>query len=252
MIKTKSLQSRVAAFGLLVLLILSPITSIAAQGPGLGHAFYGTVQVDGQDAQAGSVIVARVDGIEHGSYTLVTDGLYFLLVQGEIAEGATIRFYVGGQSANQTFGYHDGWTTELNLTAPAPSNGEEPEPDPDPDPEPEPDPDPSPDPDPDPYPYPYPFPFPFPLPSGFPFECFIATAAYGTPTAGQIDVLREFRDVVLMRSAAGSVLVAAYYHLSPPVAEAIASNGFYRAVVRELVIDPVVWVVRATGDLWRK
>jgi hypothetical protein len=93
--------------------------------------------------------------------------------------------------------------------------------------------------------------------AGFGFDlsalgCFIATAAYGTPAAEQIDVLREFRDTVLIRSVLGSTFVALYYRLSPPVAAVIAGNGFYRALVRELLIDPIVWVVRAKGDLWRQ
>jgi len=81
--------------------------------------------------------------------------------------------------------------------------------------------------------------------------CFIATAAYGTPTAEQIDVLREFRDVVLLESTAGSQFVALYYQLSPPVADFIAGNELLRALVRELLVDPIVWVVEATGDMWR-
>ncbi|MBE0430546.1 MAG: hypothetical protein IBX67_01835 [Dehalococcoidia bacterium] len=84
------------------------------------------------------------------------------------------------------------------------------------------------------------------------FGCFIATAAYGTPSAEQIDVLREFRDEVLMESAVGSRLVALYYRLSPPVAEVIAENGFVRTLVRELLIDPIVWMVDATSDMWRQ
>ena len=56
------------------------------------------------------------------------------------------------------------------------------------------------------------------------YSCFIATAAYGTPTAEQIDVLREFRDVVLLESTIGSQFVALYYRLSPPVADFIAGN----------------------------
>ena len=81
--------------------------------------------------------------------------------------------------------------------------------------------------------------------------CFIATAAYGSPTAEQLDVLREFRDGVLLESAVGSQFVDLYYRLSPPIADFISGNSFLRTVVRELLVDPVVWVVRATGDMWR-
>ena len=83
------------------------------------------------------------------------------------------------------------------------------------------------------------------------FGCFIATAAYGSPTAEQIDVLREFRDVVLLRSTVGSRLVALYYRLSPPLAEFIVGHEVVRTLVRELLVDPIVWLVEATGDIWR-
>jgi len=88
----------------------------------------------------------------------------------------------------------------------------------------------------------------FPYPWG---GCFIATAAYGTPTAEQIDVLREFRDTVLLESTAGSLFVALYYQLSPPVADFISESSFLRTLVRELLADPIVWVVESTGDIWR-
>jgi hypothetical protein len=81
--------------------------------------------------------------------------------------------------------------------------------------------------------------------------CFIATAAYGTSTAEQINVLREFRDTVLLESTTGSQFVALYYQLSPPVADVIAENEVLRTMVRELLVDPIVWVVEATGYIWR-
>jgi len=81
--------------------------------------------------------------------------------------------------------------------------------------------------------------------------CFIATAAYGTPTAEQIDVLREFRDIVLLESTAGSQFVALYYQLSPPIADFISESSFLRTLVRELLVDPIVWVVEATGNIWQ-
>ncbi len=84
-----------------------------------------------------------------------------------------------------------------------------------------------------------------------PGGCFIATAAYGTSTAEQLDVLREFRDDVLLESTVGSRLVDLYYQVSPPIADFISEHSFVRTLVRELLIDPVVWLVEATGDIWR-
>jgi hypothetical protein len=81
--------------------------------------------------------------------------------------------------------------------------------------------------------------------------CFIATAAYGTSTAKQLDLLRKFRDDPLLESAIGSRLVDLYYQVSPPVAEFIAEHSFVRTLVRELMIDPIVWAVEAIGDMWR-
>jgi polyhydroxybutyrate depolymerase len=94
-----------------------------------------------------------------------------------------------------------------------------------------------------------PEPEPEPTPSGG--MCFIATAAYGTSTAKQLDVLREFRDDVLLENPVGSRLVDLYYQVSPPVAEFISEGMFVRTLVKELLIDPIAWVVEATGDMWR-
>jgi len=81
--------------------------------------------------------------------------------------------------------------------------------------------------------------------------CFIATAAYGTSTAEQLDVLREFRDDVLLKSTVGSRLVDLYYQVSPPIADFISEHSFVRTLVRELLVDPIVWLVEATGDIWQ-
>ena len=380
MIKASLRKLRFATFGFLVLLLaLSPVSSVFAD-VGLGHGFYGTVKVNGVDAAIDTVISAQVAGTEYGSWTVTTPGQYVMIVQGEIDEGATIHFYVAGQEADQTFPFHDGWTTTLDLTvtttpityeltmAANPEAGgtatdltDE-------------------------SPYAegtevsikaeaaegYQFvnwtapageyeddeaaetTFTMPaeavtvtanfeevptvttqaatnittnsatlhmsytvgdfspvqvcfaykktadtgwsytdwvsksgdgtyatpltgLTSGTTYDfkaqlkydgtviegnilhfttaikrgCFIATAAYGTPTAEQIDVLREFRDVVLLKSTVGSQFVALYYQLSPLVADFIAGNEILRTLVREFLVDPIVWVVKATGDIWR-
>jgi hypothetical protein len=81
--------------------------------------------------------------------------------------------------------------------------------------------------------------------------CFIATAAYGTSTAEELDTLRAFRDDVLLQNSIGSQFVEWYYQTSPPVADFISEHQPLRTVVRELLVDPIVWLVEATGTLWR-
>lgn len=85
-------------------------------------------------------------------------------------------------------------------------------------------------------------------PYGF---CFIATAAYGTETAAELDVLRDFRDQILLKTALGSRFVEAYYRVSPPIADFIAENDFLRSVVREVFIDPMVNLLQWSQSLWR-
>ncbi|MEK7795506.1 MAG: CFI-box-CTERM domain-containing protein, partial [Candidatus Hydrogenedentota bacterium] len=65
--------------------------------------------------------------------------------------------------------------------------------------------------------------------------CFIATAAYGTPLASEIDALRIFRDGVLLESAAGALFVDAYYTASPAIADAVAVSPVAASVVRALI-----------------
>ena len=69
--------------------------------------------------------------------------------------------------------------------------------------------------------------------------CFIATAAYGTPMAGEIQVLRDFRDQYLLTNPVGEVLVELYYNTSPPIADFIAEHPALKQVVRA-GLEPVI------------
>jgi len=74
--------------------------------------------------------------------------------------------------------------------------------------------------------------------------CFIATAAYGTPMAKEIDALRTVRDRALLTNPLGRLAVASYYAMSPPVARAISSDERLRAGARKL-LRPIVDVAEA-------
>jgi hypothetical protein len=74
--------------------------------------------------------------------------------------------------------------------------------------------------------------------------CFIATAAYGTPLAKELDALRTVRDRALLTNPLGRLAVASYYAMSPPIAGAISSDERLRAGARSL-LRPIVAVAEA-------
>ncbi len=80
--------------------------------------------------------------------------------------------------------------------------------------------------------------------------CFIATAAYGTPSAEEINILRQFRDESLTKSAFGVWFIENYYRYSPPVADFIAEHEVLRTMVREYFVDPIVDIVEFTECWW--
>jgi len=80
--------------------------------------------------------------------------------------------------------------------------------------------------------------------------CLIATAAYGTDTAKEIDILREFRDEVLLPNSLGAKFVSFYYRTSPPIANLISQHEVLRTVVRMGFVDPIVKILIWSHNLW--
>jgi len=69
-------------------------------------------------------------------------------------------------------------------------------------------------------------------PTGGGGKCFIATAAFGTPMERHVQILRDFRDRVLLTTSAGQAFVKFYYEVSPPIAGKIAQSEGLRFITR--------------------
>ncbi len=63
-------------------------------------------------------------------------------------------------------------------------------------------------------------------------NCFIATAAWGSPMAGQVGTFRAFRDTYLLPHEWGRSFVRLYYEFGPEAAATIAENEALRALSR--------------------
>jgi hypothetical protein len=209
----------VGALGLLlamVLLVGTVVPSYAQDDempPRIPHYFAGTVSTSTGPVPEGTVVEAFLDGVKNDDTTVTAQSTYELLVTGDYDDdGKIVSFKVGGVQAAQTAAWASGSLEDnFNLTIASLPGGN-----------------------------------PFP----FPFECFIATAAYGTDTAEEINILREFRDVVLLSSSSGTEFVFLYYKISPPIAEVIWQHDFLRTAVRVGFIDPVVAILNWSHTLW--
>lgn len=208
----------VGALGLLLaLVLLVGVAPAYAQDdefpPQLPHYFAGTVSTSSGPVPEGTVVDAWVEGVKKVETAVTAQSTYELLVPGEYGDdGKIVSFTVGGVQASQTAPWVSGEVNyNFDLTISA-------------------------------------------LPDGswfpFPFECFVATAVYGTDTAEEINILREFRDVVLLPSRLGAEFVSLYYEVSPSIAEVIRQHDFLRTAVRVGFIDPVVAILDWSYALW--
>lgn len=74
-------------------------------------------------------------------------------------------------------------------------------------------------------------------------RCFIATAAYGSPLAPEVETLREFRDKYLINNPVGKAVVRFYYDHSPALAKYVSDRPHMRLIVR-MALAPVVFAVK--------
>ena len=207
----------VGALGLLLaLVLLVGVVPTYAQDdempPRLPHYFAGTVSTSTGPVSEGTVVEAFLDGVKDAETVVTAESTYEILVLGDYDDdGKTVSFAVGGVQASQTTTWVSGQVDyNFDLTI-ASSDGSW---------------------------------FPFSLP------CFVATAAYGTDTPEEINLLRAFRDVVLLASGLGTEFVSLYYEVSPPIAEVISQHDFLRTAVRVAFIDPVVAILDWSHALW--
>lgn len=74
-------------------------------------------------------------------------------------------------------------------------------------------------------------------------DCFVATAAYGTPLAEEIKYLREVRDNFLLNYALGRCFIFLYNVIGPHFARLICKHHMLRKMARS-ALWPFVQIAR--------
>jgi hypothetical protein len=192
-----------------------------------------------RDPTGNLVYISQITPKADGNFetTFITSGTF--KVGGEY----TIQASYSGQKASAKFNFVGG----EEYTPPPPPSPPEPEPEPEPTPEPEPEPTPEPEPEPTPTCGPGTH-----LENGkcVPDEkepagggCLIATAAFGSELAPQVQMLREIRDNTVLSTSSGMAFMSGfnefYYSFSPTIADWERENPTFQEAVR-ITITPLL------------
>ncbi len=86
---------------------------------------------------------------------------------------------------------------------------------------------------------------PFPAGDGHTYglTCPIASAAYGTSLAEEVEVFRNFRDECLLTNRKGRAFVRFYYRHSPPISRFIEKKKALKALMRA-GLKPILWLTK--------
>ena len=77
--------------------------------------------------------------------------------------------------------------------------------------------------------------------------CFIATAAYGSPLADQVIVLKRFRNHFLLVNRFGRFFVKTYYLFSPYLANKIERNPFAKSIAK-CCLKPIISIAKVINN----
>ena len=80
--------------------------------------------------------------------------------------------------------------------------------------------------------------------------CFIATAAYGSYDAAQVQALRDFRDQYLLTNAPGRDFVRWYYRNSPAAARYLETHQEWKPIISTLLAPLVLLALFLTHTSW--
>jgi hypothetical protein len=72
--------------------------------------------------------------------------------------------------------------------------------------------------------------------------CFVATAAYGSVMANDVELLRHARDSLLARSVLGELAIETYYTFGPAVAGVVGESDVLRRSPRGALAPLIAWV----------
>ena len=125
------MKTKMVAFIFLAVLLAMVATPVYADvAPTLPHAFYGVIEINGSPAPVGTEVEVRGEGVETGigsnPIEVTVEGEYGgganpmapkLVVQGSIADGTVLTFYVNGFETEYTAVWHSGEVTEVDVAA---------------------------------------------------------------------------------------------------------------------------------------
>ena len=89
-----------------------------------------------------------------------------------------------------------------------------------------------------------------------PKQCIIATAAYGSPMAPEVQYLRMIRDTNIRATPVGNkwmdTFERVYYSFSPTVAKMMFRNKGLKRLIRVSIVKPIVSAIQILMKLFKK